>query len=208
MLRSVSKCEGHRAEARDPATLDLWYYRELGVIQGSTLRVRRYVGQLFEALGSFPPAHRPGASALEVGCGISPYAGAIDAAGYRYRGLDPSPHAVTWMERLWPGCMACGTLEAVNPGKRFALILAAHVLEHVEDAPGAIRKLAGMLEPGGELWLIVPDDSDPVNPDHKWFFTEAALRAAVVGARLFVSRISVRKIIERENFIYLRAVRP
>ena len=71
-----------------------------------------------------------------------------------------------------------------------------------------IRKMAAYLDHGGELWIIVPDDSDPVNPDHLWFFTEATLRSTIEAAGLEVVRMAKRKYIERENFIYCRARKP
>jgi hypothetical protein len=54
----------------------------------------------------------------------------------------------------------------------------------------------------------VPDDSDPVNPDHLWHFDERTLRGCVEAAGLVVERLVVRKYIERENFLYVRARKP
>ena len=65
--------------------------------------------------------------------------------------------------------------------------------------------MANMLVPGGYLWLLVPDDTDSVNPDHAWFFDQTTLRTAVERTGLVVDRIVSRKIVEREKFLYLRA---
>lgn len=82
------------------------------------------------------------------------------------------------------------------------------MIEHLDDAPAAIAGLAGMLTPGGELWIVIPDDSDPCNPDHVWFFAEASLRRAVELAGLVVARMRSFRRIAREEFIYCRAVKP
>lgn len=95
--------------------------------------------------------------------------------------------------------------ETIPPRSVYSLLLAAHVLEHLRDAPAAVDLCAGWLLPGGELWIIVPDDTDPVNPEHEWVFTPASLRRCVEDAGLTVERIEVRRRIERERFIYLRA---
>lgn len=82
--RCVSKCRAHLRLHRDPATLGESYYRDLGLL-GETA----HLAELLEALGPFPAA-RGNRRALEVGCGCSPYAGALRAAGWRYLGLDAS----------------------------------------------------------------------------------------------------------------------
>lgn len=46
--------------------------------------------------------------------------------------------------------------EAVN-GRRFDYIIASHVVEHVPDLIGWFGELVDVLEPGGEIRLIVPD---------------------------------------------------
>ena len=76
------------------------------------------------------------------------------------------------------------------------------------DAPAAIRKCAEILAPGGQLWLIVPNDDDPLNPDHTWYFSEHSLRSVVASAGLEGVTISTYQRIERERFLYLRAVKP
>lgn len=202
VLRSVTKCAAHRRAYRDPATLDERYYRDLGVF-GETA----HLAELLEALGPFPAASGD-RQALEIGCGCSPYAGAIKAAGWRYVGIDASPWAAEWTRDRWGVSTLAEPLESFDFLQPCGLILAAHVLEHLDDAPGEVRKLARALAPGGELWVIVPDDSDLCNPDHLWFFTEATLRATVEAAGLSVVGLSVFRRVRHERFIYCRAVRP
>ena len=207
-LRCAEKCAGHRAGARDPAGLDEAYYRELGTLAGETA----HVAELAEALGPFPRAADPGRSrALEVGCGISPYVEAIRAAGHHYTGLDPSRWACEAMREHQGAAMLASGLTvalAANFVGGFDLVLAAHCLEHLPDGPGGIGLCAVMLRKGGELWIVVPDDSDPLNPDHLFFFTMDTLRSCIERAGLTVERMVMRKYVEHENFIYCRAKKP
>lgn len=208
MLRSVSKCPAHRRQSRDPATLGEAYYAELGLVRDGLPVATAHVAELAEALGPFPAAPADG-GALEVGCGASPYVGAIRAAGWLYAGIDVSPWAVDWVRARY-GCDAAyqGTIEDIVADLDVGLILAAHVLEHLADMPGAVARLAGLLRPGGELWVVVPDDSDPVNPDHLFFPTMSSLQYCIEASGLVVKTMCMRKRIERENFIYARAEKP
>ena len=200
VLKCYVKCDGHARERRDPATLDEAYYRSNGAFDGPHLE------QIREALGPFP-AEYGGRKALEIGCGVSPYAGAIMAAGWRYTGIDPSPWAACWTAMNRGASTYAATWEEWQP-ERYGLILAAHVLEHLKDAPAGLAKMSRSLEPGSELWLIVPDDSDPVNPDHLFFFSADTLRKSVERCGLSITVLETRKYIERENFLYLRATKP
>jgi SAM-dependent methyltransferase len=205
VLRSLSKCAKHEAGRREVGALGREYYAELGTIDRVDLP---HVIQLTEALGPIPKAFGR-QNATEIGCGASPYAGAIKAAGYDYLGIDPSQWATTYTRETHGVRARTATIEDSLldvPIEQF--ILAAHVLEHLADAPGIIIALARMLKPGGELWIIVPDDSDPINSDHIFFFNQDTLRGCVEAAGLEVRRLTMRKYIPRENFIYCRARKP
>lgn len=207
VLKSTFKCPEHKALQRDPATLGEAYYAAFGLVKDGKPQKTDHVYQLVEALGGFTDFECPG-PALEIGCGASPYVDAILAVGHEYFGVDASPWAAKWTHETYGVATACGEFEGIPLGYDYRLILAAHVLEHVDDAPRAIINLARRLSEKGELWLIVPDDSDPTNPDHKWFFTPDTLRACVESAGLVVEKMAVRRYIEREQFIYARARKP
>lgn len=211
VLRSVAKCRKHLALSRDPATLDAAYYTELGVIDpDGRPRATAHVAELTEALGPIPPEPGRYHWALEVGCGASPYIRAIREAGYRWIGIDPSPWVREWADQTHDATAYVGRFEDADHLliNRWSLILAAHSLEHMDDAPAAVARMAGMLEPGGELWIVVPDDSDPTNPDHLWMFTLDTLRDCVEAAGLTVGRFALRRYVKHENFLYLRARKP
>lgn len=211
VLRSVAKCRAHRARMRDPRELDAGYYEELGVIRDGRLAPTAHVAELVEALGEFPRSMaRHAQLAVEVGCGASPYAGMIREAGWSYLGIDPSEWAAEWTCQNWGVPTIATDWDAFEEWRAFPidLIFSAHALEHMEDAPGALAKMAAAIVPGGELWAVVPDDSDLENPDHAWYFTEATLRACLEASGLEVAALAVRRHVAHERFIYARARKP
>jgi SAM-dependent methyltransferase len=206
VTRCFRKCPRHQAMARSPETLDEAYYTELGVLKDGKIVADHYVRQLIEALGLMPLSFDSETEfALEIGCGISPYAIEIEDREWLYHCIEPSSFAVQWMSEHLEVLCTRGSFENYPDVECFGFILAAHVFEHLDDAPGAIAKCFDLLEPDGWLWLIVPDDSDPTNPDHQWFFTEQTLRRCLEAVGFNVDRLVMRKYIERENFIYCAA---
>lgn len=211
-LRSVAKCPDHKRARREANGLSRAYYEELGTIHDGIPQCALLLGQMREALGEFPPVKEgePGdGRVLEVGCGVSMYAPGLLRAGYLYTGLDPSAWGCAWTTSAFDVATVVGTLESAILGmNRYEMILSAHCLEHMADAPWAIQRCADLLQPGGELWLVLPDDEDPVNPDHQWFFAEASLRASLERAGLVVDRLTVRRHVAHENFLYAVARKP
>lgn len=212
ILHSVSKCGMHRKQWRNPELLGRAYYEELANIVDGIPQCAMLLGQLEEAIGRFPLADLLDCNSLEIGCGVSMYAAGLLAAGYRYTGIDTSEWATRWTASTFAVRTIAGPVESLwgdrnRERKTWDLILAAHVLEHLEDAPGAIHHLASMLMPGGEFWIVVPDDTDPVNPDHRWFFSEATLRTTLESAGLVVERMAIRRHVPHENFLYACASR-
>ena len=82
----------------------------------------------------------------------------------------------------------------------FDIITLSHVLEHLEDLPGAVRNFARLLRPGGMVYIEVPDASryaefliapfQDFNTEHINHFSHRSLRRllAKVGLVPFVER--------------------
>lgn len=210
VLRSVSKCPEHTAEQKEVGELGFDYYATMGTVEGGVPMCARYIGQLEEAIGAFPPApQRPAkAKALEIGCGMSMYVPALLAAGYDYLGVDPSPWACEWTRSTFNVKTHASTIETMGLlTDEYDLILAAHCLEHLGDSPRAIRGCYELLRESGSLFIVVPDDEDPLNPDHRWFWSTWSLRQCLEATGFSVVKIATRKYIERESFIYCHAVK-
>jgi SAM-dependent methyltransferase len=201
VLRSVTKCPGHVAAQRDPAGLGYDYYAEMGVFVDHVPQCGPYTSQLTEALGPIPPA----GSVVEVGCGVGLYVRSILASGNRYLGIEPSAWAACWTRETYGVDVIEASFEAVAPRPGQTLMIAAHVVEHLADGPGAFAHLGQWLAPGGQLWVVVPDDTDPLNPDHRWFFDESTLQTSLERAGFAIETLTSRRVIERENFLYCRS---
>lgn len=199
---SIRKCKKHTKQMREPVSLGEAYYRELGVLAKSTPHLR----ELEETLGPFEPPIT-NRSALEIGCGISPYAKAIGQAGWTYFGLDLSKWAVEQMRRQGHNAI-WDNWEEMGVAFRFGMALCAHSLEHMKNAYHALVKIQACLTPGGALYLVIPDDSDLTNADHLWFFSQDSLAKCIEEAGLKTEVMTMRKRIERENFLYVRARKP
>jgi hypothetical protein len=199
ILRSHSKCEFHTAAQRRPQDLGEDYYEELAKI-GST----HHVDEIREALGPFPVAVRS-KLALEIGPGVSQYVKPIQEAGWKYHAVDASSWACRHLRVNHGAIATVATIEQFHTQQKYDFLLCAHVLEHLEDAPRMLVKMNWLTEPGAECWIIVPDDSDPVNPDHLWFFTEATLADLLEASGFHLDKIATYQHIAREKFVYARA---
>jgi ubiquinone/menaquinone biosynthesis C-methylase UbiE len=82
--------------------------------------------------------------------------------------------------------------------------MAAHVLEHFDDAPGMLEKMYRMLGKGGSLYLIIPDDTDLGNQDHKWFFTEGGIKMWLDEIGFKDVLFNSKQIVPHEKFFYIR----
>jgi SAM-dependent methyltransferase len=204
ILRSVSKCAEHRAELeRQPKGRA--YYESIGCFVDGIPQCSRYVVELTYSLGvtERPQENRV---ALEIGCGASMYAAHLHRAGWAYFGIDQDEWAAKWTRETYGVPVECGVFPSTKKcDYPFGLILCAHALEHMPDAPAALIEMHRLLTLGGSLILIVPDDSDQVNPDHLWFFTEATLRATLERIGFTVDKMVMKKIVPHENFIYTLA---
>jgi methyltransferase family protein len=161
--------------------------------------------ELEQTLGPFPKCLR-GGTALEVGCGVSPYAKAIEEAGWLYDAMDASPWAVEWMMKHGHQRTFLGDWESWNPKFQRGLILAAHVIEHLLDAPAGLWKMVQLLKPpNGELWLVVADNTDRCDPDMKWFFTRKTLTALIEKIGLKIDRLTDHVHKDGRKSIYLKA---
>lgn len=220
VLKSILKCDHHKSLQREIGDLGEEYYRENGAMDEEACR--RYADEFEDCFGKVEPVNPDRPFALEIGAGASHYVPMITDAGWHYCACEPSRWARRWMlERYgdrrvqfsnatWEEYDRNECLLGDRGGTggvwwQYGMILSAHSLEHMIDAPAALEKMAEYLAPGGVLYLILPSDDDPLNPDHYWFFNTFTLDAALDKAGLVVESMVTRRRIERERFIYCKA---
>jgi len=139
-----------------------------------------------------PPAN---ADILEIGCGTGHNLemlgefGRVDAVE-----LDEEARAVA-EKRLGRKVMNAPLPELQGVGdRRYDLVAALDVIEHVDDDAAALAAIAGKLKPGGKLVMTVPAHQwmwsahDVVN-HHKRRYSKAALRRLVQASPLRLDRI-------------------
>jgi 2-polyprenyl-3-methyl-5-hydroxy-6-metoxy-1,4-benzoquinol methylase len=160
---------------RDLATRHWWW-------RARNACVRREVTRL---LGT-----RRDARMLDVGCGDGVLFPFLSGFG-EVEGVEPDPDVITpggpWRDSIQVRPFD----ESFGTGRRYTLILMLDVLEHLEDAAGALRHAAALLDDGGHLLVTVPafrtlwTHHDTLN-HHVTRFTKRRLAAAVHAAGMDV----------------------
>jgi len=106
---------------------------------------------------------RPGARALDVGCGTGFLLEALAGRGFSGIGVDLSPESVALARERLERIGAADRLEArvgsayEPPEGPFDLIALTDVLEHLEDPRACLRALRERLAPGGLVVVSTPN---------------------------------------------------
>lgn len=135
------------------------------------------------------------ASVLDVGCGWGTNLQALEDAGYQATGLDISRRVLDALDR--PGRFlieADLNEEPPADAKLYDALFALDVIEHLDDDRSAVRRLAGLLRPGGLAVVSVPalpelfSDFDRIQGHRRRYLPET-LRTAFDGSGLNILKI-------------------
>ncbi len=131
------------------------------VMPGAPLWLNRHFDRLhklvYEKLFSEVPAPRPGARALDLGCGAGRWSRFLSEHGYRTTGIDLQPDLIEMNRKRFPGIefhqVAIQDFSAPEP---FDLISTVTVIQHVpfEEHDRIIAKISALLRPGGYALVL------------------------------------------------------
>jgi SAM-dependent methyltransferase len=162
---------------------------EPAVVENEYLEVQRIYA---ESICHLLSLHAGGPRLLDIGFGRGYLLQMAQVYGFESYGLDSS---LALVERLEPQfgqrVVRCLIGAEPIPWESFDVIVMCHVLEHLHDPAAALAEIRRKLNPGGLLYLAVPDmDSvafrifgknwDVVNPlVHLQYFTGASLNRLI-----------------------------
>lgn len=105
---------------------------------------------------------------LDIGSGYGHTALALAGQCKRVVGIEPCQEPAQFAEQLRKEQginhveLHHATLEGYATDERFDLIILDNVLEHLPDQRGALARIDGLLNPGGVLYLLVPNKYWPI----------------------------------------------
>ncbi len=100
---------------------------------------------------------RPGARALDVGCGVGQVVGRLMTAQFEAHGVDVSQPNIERAKKVSERCQLYDGKQLPFPDNHFASAGALNVLEHVDEPEAFIRELVRVVEPGGKVVLSSPN---------------------------------------------------
>lgn len=127
-------------------------------------------------------------SILDIGCGDGLFFPELSQFG-EVEGIEPSGELVSPNNPYRSRIQVCPFDEKFRPAKRYSLILMLDVLEHLADAPGALRHVVELLQPGGTFIATVPafmalwTNHDAVN-HHYIRYTKSSFRELAIQSGL------------------------
>ncbi|MFZ4483192.1 MAG: class I SAM-dependent methyltransferase [Chthoniobacterales bacterium] len=135
--------------------------------------------------------------------------GQLAAAASELVGVDPDHEGIDGIARAMPGFeFACLTAEdmAEDPrisGRKWDVVLAADVLEHVSDVGRALAAMRRVMGPDSELLLTTPSafalkrfaallfqGREHVHPDHCYYFSPSTLHRCLHRQDLRITELS------------------
>ena len=150
-------------------------------------------GRVARVLGwaeSIPSPAGRARTILDVGSGLCVFLSRMQSAGWRCTALDPDPRAVEHARTVAGVEAVCGDFRTAQGLGAFDAIAFNKVLEHVPDPEALLKRAADHLNPGGFIYLEVPDgelasrdgaDREEFHIDHWHIFSAAS--TALLAAR-------------------------
>jgi SAM-dependent methyltransferase len=101
--------------------------------------------------------HPSAKNLLDIGCGIGTTLCIASDLGLKVQGIEPNPHAVKYAKENLPFKFVEGYFGPGSVSCTFDIIILDMVLEHVPELRALIKEIFKALNPGGILFLSVPN---------------------------------------------------
>lgn len=194
------------------------YHRYAQEIRGSRLRPLQYLAdqeRTYIPINLYLDQKKKSLDILEVGCGVGYLTYAMSMDGNRVKGIDISKAAVKKARELFPGINVdvSSTNKESKKKKRYDLVVACEVIEHVENPKAFFDQCMKVLKTGGELLITTPNRSyycaeavwdTELPPLHRFWFTHWSFLCMKVGHKgSELERVEFDpKHIKRENILF------
>jgi SAM-dependent methyltransferase len=138
--------------------------------------------------------HVPVGAICDLGCWAGFLLSEADRRGWETVGVEPSHFAAAFARDRFALDVRTGTLDSVElPARHFDAVVMGDVIEHLPYPGAALERVAGLLRPGGVVYLALPDAGSRVArtlgarwwsvlPTHVHYFTRASLARLLVRA--------------------------
>lgn len=101
---------------------------------------------------------KPSSNILDFGSGSGEFLDVAAKAGHRVLGVEPGSDYAAFARRAYGVDVIVAPWQDLDlPAGSFDLITANHVIEHLREPVDALRALAGLLAPGGAIYVAVPN---------------------------------------------------
>jgi SAM-dependent methyltransferase len=187
-LDDIVECDGcgHRQLAHIPSEVELL---KLYVSARADHYVEEAVGQRHTSRAALEQIERhvPVGRLLDLGCWVGFLLAEARERGWEVTGVEPSSFAAAYArDEFGLEVLEQDLLSANLPAGAFDAIVLGDVIEHLTDPLGALEHIAGLLAPGGVLYMTLPDSGSrlaramgarwwSVIPTHVQYFSRASL---------------------------------
>lgn len=194
------------------------HHMDLSNLYDGTYWDRTYGGgrmaRIFERIMALPPSESdnrgrvdfiehflPGLSRtdrytlLDVGSGLAVFPAAMKLRGWTVTAMDPDPRSALHARDNAGVSGLVGDFMTEAPPGQYGLISFNKVLEHVPDPVAMLARAAPALEPGGLVYVELPDGEaalEQAGPDREEFFVEHYCAFSAVSYALLARRAGFR----------------
>jgi SAM-dependent methyltransferase len=144
----------------------------------------------------------PSGKFLDVGCGLGFFLeGVRRSSSWKAYGVEISPEAASFAREKLNLDVYCGELPSAGfPDRFFDYLHVNNVLEHVLDPPGFLRECRRILQPGGFLYLSVPNGPADSANMIRFYLSEGMPSFCKSGHLFYFSRYALRHLFRESCF--------